>query len=95
MDRLPSLSSLLIIAISAFGLAWVIADSKISLPGRKIIAGKLGPDSLFLAFLECPPCLSFWIGLGTGIFLLHLGFFSLLIAFFCTAISLILWTFVQ
>lgn len=89
---MPSLANTLLYALGCFGLAWVIADSKISLPIRVWIMAKTGEGPL-LMLLECPPCLSFWIGLFTGIFLLHLGFISIPFAFVCVAISLLLWTF--
>ena len=81
-------------ALSVFGISWIIADSKISLPIRRAIAAKLGLESLFLALLECPPCLSFWLGLAAA-YLLHWMAFAVVLAPLCTAVSLLLWSYVE
>ena len=91
---LPSLSDAVTISLAVFGVAWIIADSKISLPVRKAIATRLGADSLLLTLLECPPCLSFWLGIAAA-FLLGDGRSAIVLAPLCTAISLILWTYVD
>jgi hypothetical protein len=91
---MPPFGEIASTALSVFGVSWIIADSKISLPFRRFIAAKLGADSLLLALLECPPCLSFWLGLATA-FLLHWGHFAVVMAPLCTAVSLILWSYVE
>ena len=81
------------IALAVFGVAWIIADSKISLPVRRLVAKLLGDDSLFLALLECPPCLSFWLGIAAA-FLMKQPRSAIVLAPLCTAVSLVLWAFV-
>ncbi|HUI23295.1 MAG TPA: hypothetical protein VLY82_02765 [Nitrososphaerales archaeon] len=76
--RLPDPLTLVFAILAIWGLAWTIADSHISLPFRKAIAKATGEESLVLIFLECPGCLSFWLGLGAG---LALGMRWLAIAF--------------
>ncbi len=50
--------------LAIFGLAWIIADSKISYLLRlKIAQSRYWQLN---TFLECPACTSFWIGLVTG-----------------------------
>lgn len=89
--------------LSIFGLAFCVGASKISLPFRAAIdpGNKIdGPGKLartwFLTLLECPACLSVWLGLaavvadvappvfGSGI---QGGVFC---AFYCCATSLLL-----
>ena len=93
-SSMPSLSAILIVALTVWGLAWIIADSKISFPVRVAIAETLGKDSIFLTLLECPPCLSFWLGLGISV-LSGLKLFSIAMAFICTGFSLLCWTYVE
>jgi len=79
--------------LAVFGIAWIISDSKISLPVRVAIAKRLGTESALVTFLECPACLSFWIGLGVGFGAFgSFGFAALLFAPACSAVSLLLWT---
>ena len=91
---MPTAAEFIVIALAVFGVAWIIADSKISLPARRLVAKHLGAESLFLTLLECPPCLSFWLGLGAA-FLLHQGRSAVVLAPLCTAVSLILWAYVE
>lgn len=56
-------------AFAAFGLAYIIGHSKISLPfrmlvdpGNKITKPTEAFWSFFLILIECPACLGFWIG---------------------------------
>lgn len=56
-----------------FGLAYVLAASKISLPFRALLATwaefkyMLWPVAKFvLALIECPACFGFWSGLTAG-----------------------------
>ena len=77
-----------IVILGIFGIAWVIADSKISLPLRKIVAAR---SIWAVTLLECPACLSFWFGLAAG-FGMRLGAEAILFAFACTATSLVLYS---
>jgi hypothetical protein len=88
------LNEIVAVAVAVFGVAWIIADSKISLPFRRFVAAQLGAESLLLSLLECPPCLSFWLGLAAGQ-MLHRGYSSLFLAPFCTAVSVVLWAYVE
>lgn len=64
-----NLLSLFVFTLASFGLAFVIGQSKISLPIRMV----LEPESILtfsdslrawlLALMECPACLGFWFGL--------------------------------
>lgn len=89
-----SIGMVFYVCMSVFGLAWVVADSKISLPFRRIVAQRIGDASLFLTLLECPPCLSFWLGLTVGL-TIGLGLGAIGLAFVCVAFSLLAWSFVQ
>jgi len=91
---MPPFGEISAVALSVFGVSWIIADSKISLPIRRVIAKKLGAESLFLALLECPPCLSTWLGLGASISF-DWGRFAVVFTPFCTAVSLLLWSYVE
>ncbi len=91
---MPPFGEISAVALGVFGVAWIIADSKISLPIRRVVAARFGAESLFLALLECPPCLSFWLGLGAA-FLFHWAHFAVVLAPLCTAVSLLLWSYVE
>jgi hypothetical protein len=91
---MPPFGEITAAALGVFGVSWIIADSKISLPARRLAAKTLGADSLLLTLLECPPCLSFWLGLGAA-FLLHWASFAIVMAPLCTAVSLLLWSYVE
>lgn len=61
--------------LAAFGLAYIIGHSKISLPFRQALDP--GPKiesqgdvfrSWLLILLECPACLGFWIGLAAALY---------------------------
>jgi len=91
---MPPFGEISAVALGVFGVSWIIADSKISLPVRRLVAKMLGADSLLLTLLECPPCLSFWLGLGAA-FLLHWVRFAVVMAPLCTAVSLLLWSYVN
>jgi len=75
-----------------YGLAWIVAESKLSFPFRREVASAFGADSLFLALLECPVCQSFWYALIAGFFFLGLGFW-LAMGFALVAVcsSAVLW----
>lgn len=61
------LGPLIVYVVAAFGLAYIVGHSKISLPVREWIARtKL---AWFLELIECPACLGFWIGLVASFFL--------------------------
>jgi len=91
---MPPFGDIAATSLGVFGVSWIIADSKISLPFRRVVAAKLGPESLFLALLECPPCLSFWLGLAAA-FAFHWMAFAVVMAPLCTAVSLLLWSYVE
>jgi hypothetical protein len=50
----------------AFGLAYVLGWSVASKKLRDWLHGKGVILSLFIEMIECPACLGFWIGVGTG-----------------------------
>lgn len=90
--------------IAAFGLAYIVGHSKISLPirvwidpVREVHTGvfKVGkfrrPREFVLMLLECPACFGFWTGLLTGLIAAPFVFVSLLWAVFA-AIGLGLFT---
>ena len=63
----------LLFFVSAFGLAYIVGHSKISLPLRTLVGGTpSGAPPLFpgaamlIEMLECPACFGFWIGLVYG-----------------------------
>lgn len=77
MDK-AQVKDLFVLTIAAFGLAYVIGHSKITLPLRAWIDPGMPISSLWRAFrmfvvtlLECPACLGFWIGV---FFALYSGF---------------------
>jgi hypothetical protein len=73
-----------------WGAAWVIADTKLSLPLRDWAADTFGEDGRILQLFECPACLSFWLGLAAGGFM-HMGFFgAIAFGIFACGISIIL-----
>lgn len=56
---------LLIYTVAIFGVAYVCGHSAISLSIREWIATtRFG---FVLALIECPACLSWWLGLGVGL----------------------------
>lgn len=64
---------LLFYTVAAFGLAYIVGHSAISLPFR--MAVDPGPDvttpsrvfwAWFLMLIECPACFGFWTGLFAG-----------------------------
>jgi len=75
-----------------YGLAWIVAESKLSYPLRREVANTLGPSSLVLILLECPVCQSFWYGLAAGFFILRLGLWlSLAFSLVAVTSSAVLW----
>src|SRR3990172_5118683 len=73
-----------------WGLAWVIADSKLSLPLRLAVVARSGEDGFWIKLLECPACLSFWLGIAAGGFM-HMGFLgAIAFGIFACGISFIL-----
>lgn len=83
--------------LAIWGAAWVIADSKISLPVRLgIFNAKWIPMRLrILDFLECPACTSFWMGLAVGVLFLRLGWFSIAFGLMACGVSLVLFLVVK
>lgn len=77
-----------------WGASWVIADSKISLPVRFWVAERTRLHWL-LDLLECPACLSFWIGLAVAFLLLDLRWLAIPFALASCGISLVLFLIVQ
>lgn len=65
--------SLALYFLAAFGLAYVVGHSAISMPVRLLIGGPEGQPRAFLGFLvallECPACFGTWTGLVAGAFL--------------------------
>lgn len=49
--------------LAAFGFAFIVGHSKISLAFREWLAARGGLFLWFAQLLECPACLGFWIGL--------------------------------
>lgn len=88
--------------LAIFGASWIIADSKISLPVRSWIAGyrpTVPPPVAYavprfrlwlLDLLECPACLSFWIGLVVAVVFLDLLWLAIPFALASCGISLVL-----
>lgn len=56
---------LVIHTFAAFGLAFVVGFSRISLGFREWVAAR---SVWGIALLECPACLGYWIGLASGLF---------------------------
>jgi hypothetical protein len=55
-------------SVSAFGFAYVVGHSVISMPVREWIARHPGHYwQLFLAVIECPACFGWWVGFAGGI----------------------------
>ena len=58
--------------LTVFGLAWIVGHSKLTQAPRETIAswGRMGMRAgfagFFLNLIECPACLSFWLGLITA-----------------------------
>ena len=92
---MPSLSATFYTCLVVFGMAWIIADSKISIPVRKWIAGRVGEKSLFLTLIECPPCLSFWLGFFAGTFIFSTWAAALTLPWICAGFSIVFWTIVE
>jgi len=73
-----------------WGAAWVIADSKLSLPLRIWIVKRVGFEGWAIKLLECPACLSFWLGVAAGGFM-RMGFFgAIAFGLFACGLSFIL-----
>lgn len=89
--------ALFVFSIWVFGIAYCAGHAKISLPFRTWLAKISGPDETtagnwLLALIECPACLSWWLGLVSWLFRLtppHL-FSWWASAFYCCATSLLL-----
>ncbi len=79
-----------------WGLSWIIADSKISLPIRLWISLRGPPWSTWvLSFLECPACTSFWLGLATAVIFLDLRWLAIPFALASCGTSLVLFILVR
>lgn len=77
MSHFVATNMLLVYFLGAFGLAYIVGHSTLSLPFRQWLGGNpiaeppqpgaLGPFGDFLcALIECPACFGFWIGLIAG-----------------------------
>lgn len=61
--------ALVLYLLAAFGFAFVVGHSKISLPLREALANNARGFRLWLvALLECPGCLGWWTGAAVGWF---------------------------
>ena len=64
--------SLIFFSLAAFGAAWVVGYSKVSLPIReRLVTVKFGDYQIgdwAVQLLECPSCFGFWLGLIVGPF---------------------------
>ena len=89
---MPAALSWITTLAAIYGVAWIVAESKISYPLRREVAAALGPESFVLALLECPVCQSFWYGLAAGFFILRLGLWlSLAFSLVAVTSSAVLW----
>jgi hypothetical protein len=91
MTGLSLPQSLLLLLGSTWGIAWVIADSKLSLPVRRQLAEIRGENSLLVQLLECPACMSFWLGTASARFVANLPLFpAILFGFVACGLSFVL-----
>ena len=61
---MASMKELLIYVVSLFGMCFILGHSQITLKHRIALAKKFEG---FVDMLECPACLSYWIGLFIGL----------------------------
>jgi hypothetical protein len=54
-------------SIAAFGLAYIVGHSEITLGLRRYLADGNAFAQFVLALMECPACLGFWIGICAGL----------------------------
>jgi hypothetical protein len=67
-----SLTAVLVYAVAAFGFAFIVGHSRISLParalmqtvGERLLPIAALPFRFVLMLIECPACLGFWEGLA-------------------------------
>jgi len=52
----------LLFALSVFRVARLLAQEELARPLRERVARKFGPESRWTYLVECPLCLSIWIG---------------------------------
>lgn len=69
--------NVIVYLFAVLGFAYVIGQSRISLPFRILLAGAEGNRAFafrqwLVNLVECPSCASFWVGLLAGPFLLSL-----------------------
>lgn len=55
--------------VFAFGVAYVLGHARISLPIRSYLASKGRLAEWFVELIECPACISFWLGFPFGFFI--------------------------
>ncbi len=61
------MSALLFVALMVFGFAYIAGWSVISFPLRSLTHDHLGlPGRLLVELLECPMCVSTWLGFAVG-----------------------------
>lgn len=71
-DLNPAMAAvaLFIYSVAAFGVAYAIGHSKLTLSLRNQLARETNDGSTVayyaLTLMECPACLGFWVGLGAG-----------------------------
>lgn len=82
--------SLLLTLLALYGLAWVLAESKISLPVRNELEVKGNVGRFVLALMECPACFGFWEGLVAGSFVFGPKISAVGFGFAVTASNLLL-----
>lgn len=88
--------SYILAILAIWGLSWIVADSKISLPIRLGISLRGPPWSTWvLSFLECPACTSFWLGLATAVIFLDLRWLAIPFALASCGTSLVLFILVR
>lgn len=57
-------TTLLLYFLAAFGFAFIVGHSKISLAFREWLAARGALGEWLASLLECPACLGFWIGIA-------------------------------
>lgn len=86
--------SVLGLTLAAFGLAYIMGQSKITQAPREMVSrSKLKVVHFMLDLIECPACFGFWIGLG-GALLNGWGWRSIVAACYICASNLLLWSIV-
>lgn len=70
MITLPEDLAVVVYAIAAFGLAYIVGHAQISRRPRefaaRVVFGRAAVGEFFVDLLECPACFGFWTGLVAG-----------------------------